>query len=253
MTKALATFGSGASARLLQLSLPVLENYAKLHGYEVAVGDGDAEGRPPSWGKVPFLGSLLTRHEFVLWLDADALILDPSVDIESVVPPDAFQAFVVAELAPGKGRAPSMGVWALRAGKMSQAFLAEVWRQDDLITHRLWEQAAVMRLLGWTTELPFAKERASEWDGGSHVLGEEWNMVPQLPIGYSSGRIRHYAGWTNRRRELEMKTDLAFLQGRSVRYALGLLERRFDPINWTVTATVRHWLSALKGVLTRFR
>lgn len=253
MAKAIATFGSGPSARLLELSLPVLRQYAELHGYEVVIGLGDARGRPSAWGKVPFLRELLTRHEFVLWLDADTLILDPSVDVESVVPVNAFQAFAVAQLASGKGRSPLTGVWALRAGQRSQSFLAEVWQQDDLIAHRLWEQAAFMRLLGWTTELPFTQEEKTDWDNGSHVLDEEWNMVPQLPIGYRAGRIRHYAGWTNRRRELEMKTDLALLHGNSIRYRLGLLERRFEPIDWPITAAVRDRARALTRGTSRSR
>ena len=177
MLKALATHGSGPSARLLALALPGFRDYASLHGYDVVIGSGDAQGRSASWGKVPLFQRLLTRYDFVLWIDADALILDASLDLEPIVPADAFQAFVVAELAPGRGIAPSMGVWALRAGTRTQRFLTEVWHQDDLVSHRLWEQAAVMRLLGWTTELPFSKERSSEWDDGTHVLAANGKLI----------------------------------------------------------------------------
>jgi hypothetical protein len=230
-----------------------LYEYARRHHYELVVGVGDAKGRPPSWGKVPLLQRLLQHHDFVVWIDADAFILDASVDIATIIPTGAFQAFVVAALSPDKGTAPSMGVWALREGDRAQQFLEQVWQQDDLISHRLWEQAAVMRLIGWTTELPFTKERPSEWDEGTHFLDEEWNMVPQLPIGFAAGRIRHYAGWTNRRRAFEMATDLARMRNRHLRHWIGLLERRLDPLSWPLTGVVRRRTGQLMALARQLR
>lgn len=241
LRKALATFGSGPAAQLLVLAFPSFSNYAEQHGYEIVVGDGNGQGRPPPWGKVPLLQRLLKQYDFVLWVDADALILDASVDLETIVPADAFQAFAITTCAPGVGTSPNSGVWAFRAGARAQRFLAEVWEQDDLVFHRLWEQAAVMRLTGWTIEVPFVKERPSDWDEGTFVLGEEWDMIPQLPIGYAAGKIRHYAGWANyRRRKFDMQTDLARIRRAHVRYRIGLLERRYRSLYWPITGRMRH-------------
>ena len=160
MRKALATIGTGPFRELLALSLPTFARYAKLHGYDVVTGIGDeADGRPASWGKIPLLQRLLESYDFVVWMDCDVLILDASVDLEAIIPADAFQAFAIATREPERGDCPLMGVWALRADARAQRFLAEVWKQEDLVSHRLWEQSAAMRLLGWTTELPFEKTR----------------------------------------------------------------------------------------------
>jgi hypothetical protein len=243
--KALVTFASGPAARLLAAAFPNLHDYAQRHDYEIVVGTGASEGRPPSWGKVPLLQRLLASYEFVLWIDADAIFLDASIDIETVVPKDAYQAFAKTSLWPEVGGEPypCLGVWALRAGERTQRFLAAVWEQEDLSEHRWWEQAAAMRLLGWTTEFPPVKVSASEWDEGTFVLDEEWDMLPVLPIGYSPGRIRHYADWSYRRRAFDMGTDLAALRGARARHWAGLLERRLRPYYRPITGELRNRLN----------
>jgi galactosyl transferase GMA12/MNN10 family len=245
--KALATFGSGPAAELLVLAFPSFVRYAQLHGYEIVVGDVDADGRAPAWGKVPFLRRLLESYDFVLWIDADALILDPSVDLETIVPADAFQAFAVTRSLPGWGSSPCLGVWAFRAGPRAQRFLAAVWEQEDLIEHAWWEQTALMRLTGWRIERPLGKEHASEWDDGTFFLDEEWDMIPMFPVGYAPGRIRHYAGWSYRRRRRDMRTDLALARGAHFRHWLGLLERRARTLYEPVNARLRRFRRSAGG------
>jgi hypothetical protein len=221
------------------LAFPTFADYAGRYGYDVVIGDGDSLGRPPAWGKIPLLQRLLQSYDFVLWIDADALILDSTVDVETEIPTSAFQAFVVTTCVPGAGLSPNTGVWALRTGARTQRFLSEIWRQEDLANHEWWEQAAVMRLTGWSIEVPLAKQRASEWDDGTFFLGEEWDMIPKFPIGYASGRIRHYAGWPSyRRREFDMRTDLA--APRTIRWWIGRQERRWRHVYWPIKGRVAH-------------
>jgi hypothetical protein len=239
MRKALATFGSRHAADLLALSLPTFMQYAQRHGYELVVGTADSHGRPAAWGKIPFLRRLLESYEFVLWIDADAIILDTTTDIETVIPADAFQALVVTTLEPGRGSCPCTGVWALRAGPRAQKFLATAWEQVDLIEHDYWEQTAVMRLIGWGEIVPTVKERATEWDDGTFMLNEEWDLIPQYAGRYAPSKIRHYTGWPSyHRRAFDMATDAAGLRGNHLRHWLGLLERRCRP----AYLPVRGWL-----------
>jgi len=231
--KALATFATGPASELLTLALPTFQEYADRHGYELVVAECAADGRPPSWGKIPLLQRLLLAHEFVLWIDADALILDSSVDLETVVPRNAFQAFAVPVCSGADGTiSPNCGVWALRGGDRAQDFLTEVWAQADLIDHWWWEQAAVMRLLGWSVEDPLAKLRDSAWDDGTFTLSEEWNSIPMFPVGYSLARIRHYAGWPAGRKRFDMRTDVARMGNQRLRWWVGVVERRIRPVYW---------------------
>lgn len=241
MRKALATFGWDAAAPLLELALPTFRDYADRHGYHVIVGSRRCD-RPASWCKIPLLQGLLDSYDFVLWIDADVLILDPSIDLAAVIRDDAYQAFVVSNFGERLGQIPCAGVWALRAVPRAKDLLHAIWSQEDLIDAQFWEQSALMRLMGWTLEPPFVKTRVSEWDAGTHVLGEEWDALPVCPTGYRSARIRHYAGVPYPQRLYEMQTDLALLGGHWPRYLLGLLERRLrrHPM---IYARAR-WLSA---------
>jgi hypothetical protein len=185
MRKALVSFGTGDAAKPLAVAMPTYERYARRHGYDLIIPDSPfCYGRPPAWGKVPLLQHVLKTHDFVLWIDADALIVDDNVDIEAVIPTDAYQAFaIVRDPASNEQGSPCTGVWALRSSERTQRLLAEGWAQDDLVDARWWEQGALHRLLGWTMD---GKQHASVWDAGIYHLPIEWDAVPKF-IGYSPG------------------------------------------------------------------
>lgn len=237
--KALLTFGTGDAAKTLAIALPTFVDYADRHGYDLITDIPDFSGRPPSWGKVAQLRRALGSYDFALWIDADAIIVDGSVDIEAVMPPSSYQAFVVMPIGHSGegGLSPCLGVWALRACDQAKRFLAEVWDQDDLIDHVWWEQAALMRLLGWRMDgFPVRKERDTEWDEGAFELSREWDVIPYYPQTGTSPRIVHYAAATTEIRLIEMGTDLARLQRKRLRYWLGMCVRRFGRLHGIATA-----------------
>ena len=96
MNKAIATIATGPAAELLALALPRLQEYAERHGYDVVIGNGEAEGRAPAWAKVRLIRRMLDSYDLVLWIDADALILDTTRDIADEVDPQLWQAMVLA-------------------------------------------------------------------------------------------------------------------------------------------------------------
>ena len=225
--KAIATMATGPAAKLFAEAWPELSAYADRHGYDVVIGGAfEAAGRPPAWGKVQILLRLLDTFDLVVWLDADTLIINRGVDIATVLPGDAWQGFSVVPCNGDEGDSPCMGVWALRRSDDARRFLQAVWEQEDLIRHPWWEQAAVMRLTGWTLDLPLRKTRDSEWDSGTYDLGPEWDRMTMYPDGWSPGYVRHYAGWPYPVRLFEMRTDLAGLERdrsagiRKLRFAL---------------------------------
>ena len=186
--KAIVTYGTGPVAEVLALALPTFTEYAMTHNYDVIIGSGTAEGRHPAWGKIPLLQQVLRSYDFALWLDADTLILDGSVDVETLIPRDASQAYAITVCQPGAGTSPCTGVWALRAGMATRELLDEIWAQADLAHDRWWEQSALMRISGWTTAAPFLKVAGSRWDSGTFILPEEWDIFPTfrwatLPAG----------------------------------------------------------------------
>lgn len=190
-TKALVTLGAGDHAQLLELTLPSMCRFAERHGYDVLVGTGaESRGRPPAWAKVPLLQRALARFDYALWLDADALVVRDDVDVVDELPPSAFQA--LAEHQTGQGRCPNTGVWLLRAGPDSKAFLEAVWGSAAYVDHPWWENAAVCDLLGYQAGPPCELAHLSPFGRSTHWLPIIWNSIPGVPV--ERPRIVHLAG-----------------------------------------------------------
>jgi hypothetical protein len=161
-----------------EVALPRIERYAARHGYDVVVGDGtNREGRPASWSKVILLQRQLARYEACLWMDADLLIVDDSLDVGAEVPPAAAQA-VACHSAPHCGTVPNFGLWFVRAQALP--FLDLVWELEVFWDHVWWEQAAALVLLGYAgLERNYITHlRETKWKKSLHFLRKCWNSHP---------------------------------------------------------------------------
>lgn len=207
MRKALATIGTGPMRGILDLALPSFHRLADAHGYDVVIGSRNyAEDRPLAWGKVALSRALLAHYDVVLWLDADTVVQRTDIDPLSLVPADAFQAMVQHD--GDNSITPNTGVWLLRSGEVSDAFLDAVWSKTEYLNHPFWENAAVLDLLGYSFYPDVSRPvRNSPWLGGTHFLGEEWNVHTMLRGGHSRGHIKHYAGCSNGERRVRLLVD----------------------------------------------
>lgn len=216
--KALATFATGACIPLLEMTAPSHRAFAKKHGYvycqappsEVTVR---AEDRSVSWARIPIIQELLTAYDEVLWLDADALVLNPADDI--FLPQSKFQALHTQEIAGWK--VPNNGVWKLRAGTKTSRFLDLVWLSDEWATHPWTENGAIIQLLGYeVTPQPEPRDLcgynvvdygATLWRKGTHELNETFNSMVRSST-FAKPRIRHYAGLPWDERALQIRRDI---------------------------------------------
>jgi len=188
----LCSLGAGPQRRLLALARPTFRAYADRHGYALDLRTEVLDGsRPAPWSKVVLLRRLLADHDEALWIDADALVVDPSRDLADEVPPDRFLALVQHRY--GEALKPNTGVMLIRAGETADAFLDELWNATDLVEHRWWENAAVLRLLGYGLDPP-RLEHPTPFFERTHFLGTEWNSIHDDPA--DAPRIRHYPGWS---------------------------------------------------------
>lgn len=204
--KALATIGSGPMEPVLDQALPTFADFARRHSYDVVSWrtDEHARGRPPSWGKVRLLRGLLDRYDIVLWIDADAIILDGSTDPADLLGPDHYQALVCLHQLGQEF--PTCGVWLLRSTAKAKAFLDAVWAKEEYIHDRYWEQAAALDLLGYSIR-PANLIAPTEWTDGTLLLDESWNCMPLITRRLEPCRIRHYAGERNAVRRRQLRTD----------------------------------------------
>ncbi len=145
-----------------------------------------------------------------MWVDSDAIILQPDRDIASEMSADGFQAMVNHRTGWSQ-EAPNTGVWLLK-GQRAAEFLNAVWSMEKYTDHHIWENGAVCELLGYSID-PYHRIETSPWMDGTVFLDETWNRH-YLLVGLQPGRIRHYAGKSNEFRRRRMLIDRADLEGR---------------------------------------
>jgi len=186
----------GRHRELLAESVPTLAASARLHGWDLVVSSEDlAEGRPTSWAKVRLLAELLADYEYVWWVDADALIVDPKADVLAEVAADCSHHAWFAHHAQehdDRASVPNAGVVLIRRDPRSFALLDAMWECEHLVHHNWWENAALIELLGRSLEAPYAQVRHSAWSDGVGRLDLRWNSVP----GYCESEravVNHHA------------------------------------------------------------
>jgi hypothetical protein len=195
--KILATMGIGRHEEMLAVTLPSFERYAAVHGYEIRVPKVDPapQRSHKQWAKVAFINELLPTCEFLFWVDADAAIVDFSVDISEELPRRQFLG--VVEHSYDGQRIPNTGVMAVRSGRYASRFFHEMWGHTQYLETRWHDNAAALEMLGYEFD-PDANPmycrpaRSTPWLRRTHFLGNEWNSLPQDAA--PTPRIIHVTG-----------------------------------------------------------
>jgi hypothetical protein len=204
MSKVMVSLGAGPQSRLLQIAARSFRRYAASHDYELALHTEIVDPtRPAPWSKVVLLRRLAEEHELLLWLDADLVIVDGSLDIASELEDERFLYMV--EHRTKEGRMPNSGVMLLRGGAQTIAFLDEVYAQEDLVNHRWWENAAICRLLGYRLD-PIGLDAPTRLlSEHTKLISPRWNSIPDAPA--QRPHIRHYPGYSLKARGALMMRD----------------------------------------------
>ena len=172
---------TGRHRELMAQSLPTMVAYAQRHDWSVVLTSEPLNGeRPPSWGKLQLIRELMDTYEYVFWVDADAIIVDLDRDLLAEVGSEDSDIWFARH---PQDRDPSAtvlnaGVFVVRSSDWSRRLLTEVWNAEQFIQHNWWENAALLDLLGYSLEPPFAKVRKSHWESRVGALDLAWNSVP---------------------------------------------------------------------------
>lgn len=195
--KIMATMGLGRHRELLEVTQPSFERYATIHGYELQIPEADPapERRHKQWSKVAFINSLLPTCDLLFWIDADAAIVDPSVDIATALPRRRFLG--LTEHRYDGQSVPNTGVMIVRGGSLGRQFFEEVWDHTEYLETRWHDNAAVLTMFGYAFD-PEASPMycrpgpVTPWRRRTYFLGNEWNSLPQDMA--PSPRILHVTG-----------------------------------------------------------
>ena len=187
MKRAIATFGVGKCAAMLDIARPSFQAFADRHGYDLITTAEIGTERPYSWYKLPLLIGLLAEYDEVLWLDADTVIVDGREDLS--VPDEAWQALVIHHT--HEGIIPNLGVWLVRRAMLP--YLQRAWGMDEYCWHPWWENAAIMALMGYDPVRPVKPGEPTELSEHTYRLENSWNTTRVDHHAVCPARIQHIA------------------------------------------------------------
>ena len=181
--------------------------YAQRHGYALHVDDNAKCERPPAWHRVMLIPMLLDKgHDYVLWLDADAIFVRFDRDIAEVITGEHDIYLAQHDHPEYKTKVPNTGVMLVRNSVWSRNLFTKLWTMNEYINHPWWENAAMIKTLGYHSLLGEGPDIFAE-DVLSHVKFLDygsWNFIPSICPANGDPVIRHYAGFSQEDRRLEL-------------------------------------------------
>eukprot|EP00903_Cladosiphon_okamuranus_P006685 g6525.t1 len=122
------------------------KGYAALHGYDVIVATGEDidRSRPAAWSKLLVLQKHLGSYDYVIFVDIDAFIMNPTFKLEWILDVAQQQKETGGEEAWGAGsesdlivtqdwNGPNSGVVFVRNSEFSRWLLQEWWDQKQFV------------------------------------------------------------------------------------------------------------------------
>jgi hypothetical protein len=205
----LCTLGAGPHEELLSVAGPTFERWAQRHRYDLDIRrSSPSPERPPSWGKVSIISERLLTHDVVIWLDADAVVVDPTHDLSHAVSRRKPLALVAHEY---QGQTvPNMGVVAVRSTRLTRRLMRDLWSMTQHVDHRWWENAALLEVLGYdiSTE-PIVLREPTRLNDRIAWLDVAWNSIDLHPS--PAPFVKHYPGLSNDERRRRMSDDVAMV------------------------------------------
>ena len=211
MRKVLCSIGAGPHAALLDISGASFAIYAERHGYDLDLRTETlAAERAPAWSKIRLVLELLEHYDLVLWIDADAAIVDPTLDIADELQRRDLMGMVAHEY---DGQVvPNCGVWVLRRHRLVRRWLHGVWNRVEYLDHQWWENAAVIDELGYRVEPTVELVRRTRMRARTRYLDRSWNSIEIDPAPHP--KINHYPGRSQEYRLEHLGADLTAVRNR---------------------------------------
>jgi galactosyl transferase GMA12/MNN10 family len=118
---------------ILDLTWPNKQAYALQYGYHLYDGSHHIDhSRPPAWSKIVAVKYLLQHEDcdWVMWTDADTIIMNSEIRITDFLPTDTTKHLIVG---PDKGGGFNSGVFLFRNTDWSIQTLDAWWNMTDFV------------------------------------------------------------------------------------------------------------------------
>lgn len=131
-----------------ELSFSTHKKYASIHNLHCQRYKLSNIDRPASWYKIPLILEQFTNnYEYVMWIDADALIINYSYNINDII--NEEHSIYLCEDMNGF----NCGVMIWKNTSFTQNILTQMWNMTQFINHIWWEQAAFIELYNTNIDL----------------------------------------------------------------------------------------------------
>jgi hypothetical protein len=193
-------------AKIACHTLPLMEEYAGRHGMQFCCGNLRGE-RAPSWQKVLMIHQALQDFPAVVWIDADVVVMDPSVNIAEQLRAGTWQGLVEHDTESGK--VPNCGVWVCTREMLPT--LTDIWNEGKHLTHWWWEQAAILERMGYlVTDKPHATlDTPTTLYERTTFLQPTWNHHPRDARRVANSRFVHVTMYADRPAECRRLAQMA--------------------------------------------
>jgi predicted O-methyltransferase YrrM len=126
------------------------KSYCKRHGYDFIDDETIwVKSKPIPWSKILLLLKYIEKYDYIVWIDADILIMNMDIKIESLI-----QKYPQYDQITGSDwKMQNTGVWIIKNTMFSKLFLTEVWdnvydeKSDPHERYMNWEQGSVINLM----------------------------------------------------------------------------------------------------------
>ena len=126
------------------------KSYCKRHGYDF-IDDESVydDSKPIPWSKIKLLIKYLDKYDYLVWIDADILIMNLDIKLESFI--QQYTSF--DQICGSDFRMTNTGVWFVKSTEFCKLFLQAVWdnvynpEEDKNERYMNWEQGSFINLM----------------------------------------------------------------------------------------------------------
>lgn len=157
---------------LLDLTRPIHKSYCERYRFEYwsVFADGMRD-RSPHWNKISLMASAMEKGaRYILWLDADCLIVDHSVNLLNGVPQEGDIGMVVHKLEP---RHFNSGAIYMKRSWVGHQFLKHIWDAYDPLNLFPWRDQTDWHEKGTINRFNDSTSFIKEID-------DKWNSTPGI-------------------------------------------------------------------------
>jgi len=126
------------------------KSYCQRHGYDFIDDESIWDkSKPIPWSKILLLLKYIEKYDYIVWIDADILIMNMDIKIETFI--ERYSNY--DQISGSDWKMQNTGVWIIKNTDFSKRFLSEVWinvydeKSDPKERYMNWEQGSVINLM----------------------------------------------------------------------------------------------------------